>query len=100
MTHQQHGYPVDYTAQNAREFSALRGVELIDAKVNQRGELVVTFDVSVSDPATAEQRMRAFAGALLPMEEEPESVRFEELGRGIVPMPDSKIVPIPDFTKD
>lgn|ERR1700674_3444905 len=92
MTHNKDGYPVDYTAQNAREFDALQGIELIDARVNPNGELVAIFDLSHSNTATAEQRLLSFAGALLPAGEEPETVRFDDL-----PPSDSKVVPLPGF---
>lgn len=92
MTHTKDGYPIDYTAQNAREFNALRGIELIDARVNQNGELVAIFTLSASDKATAEQRIRKFADALLPVDEAPESVQFDTL-----PPPDSNVVPLPDL---
>lgn len=95
MTHNKSAYPVDYTAQNARELNALRGIELIDAKVSQNGELVAVFDVSLADAAGVERGLRSFVDALLPSGEEPESVKFEELRGDIVPMPDSKVVPMP-----
>jgi hypothetical protein len=93
MTHNKDGYPVDYTAQNAREFNALKGIELIDARVNQNGELVAIFDLSASDPVTAEQRLRKFAEALLPAGEEPETVQVDTL-----PPSDSNVVPLPGLT--
>lgn len=92
MTHNKDAYPIDYTAQNAREFNALKGIELIDARVNQDGELVAIFALSASDTATAEQRLRKFADALLADGEEPESVQFDTL-----PPSDSNVVPLPNL---
>lgn len=94
MTHNKDRYPIDYTAQNAREFNALKGVELIDARVSQDGELVATFSLSASDAAIAQQRLRKFVGALLPDGEEPESVQFDTL----LPS-DSNVVPLPELPR-
>lgn len=85
----------DYTAQNARDFNALRGIELVDARVNRDGELIAIFDVSVPDPETTEKRLQSFANALLPADEDPESVKFEELAGDVVALPSSKVVPLP-----
>ncbi len=100
MTHNRKDYPIDYTAQNAREFNALRGIELIDANVNKKGELVAVFEVSATQPTRVEQALRSFVDALLPSGEEPENVKFEELSGDIVPMPDSNIVPMPDLAEE
>jgi len=90
MSHNKNHYPVDYTAQNAREFNALRGIELIEARVNQEGELVAIFEVSASMKATAEQHLRSFADALLQADDEPETVQFDQLSPS-----DSNVVQLP-----
>lgn len=95
MTHNKDGYPIDYTAQNAREFNALKGIELIDARVNKDGGLVAIFALSASDTATVEQRLQKFTDALLAAGEEPESVQFDTL-----PPSDSNVVPLPDLPHD
>jgi hypothetical protein len=100
MTHTNTDYPIDYTAQNAREFNALRGIELIDANVNKNGELVAVFDVSATQPKGIELALRSFVDALLPSGEEPENIKFEELSGDIVPIPDSNIVPMPGVTEE
>jgi len=100
MTHNKRHYPVDYTAQNAREFKAVRGVELLDATVNRDGELVVVFDVSRSDATSVQERIRSFASALLAADEDPEKVKIEELSGDLAPMPDSKVVPIRGPSED
>jgi hypothetical protein len=100
MTNNKRHNPVDYTAQNAREFNALRGVELLDATVNRDGELVVVFDVSTSDATSADERIRSFVDVLLPADEDPETVKIDELLGDVVSMPDSKVLPIRGLSED
>jgi hypothetical protein len=63
--------------------------------VNTDGQLVAIFDVSGVDSDTVETRLRSFADALIPADEEYASFEFEELSGDVVPMPESKVIPMP-----
>src|SRR5258706_14870640 len=71
LIHNKDGYPVDYTAQNAREFNALNGIELIDARGNQNGQFIGIFDLAASYAGTDEQHLRPVAGVLVPTAKNP-----------------------------
>jgi hypothetical protein len=77
------------------ELEALRGIELIKARVSREGELEVDFYVSDAD-VPAEERAQLLLNYLIPDGEKPESVTFTELTGEIEPMPHSNVVQLRD----
>ncbi len=88
--------PPDYSAMHRRELEAVRGIELIKARVSREGELEVDLYVSDAD-VPAEERAQLFLNYLIPQGEKPESVTFIELKGEIEPMPHSNVVQLRDL---
>jgi hypothetical protein len=100
MTHRKSGrYPYDYTATNARDFNDLKGIKLIEANLTRNGKLIAVFEVPALD-VRVKKSLKWLADVVLTSEDEPQTIKYEKLGGGIEPLPDPKILPMPDFAKD
>jgi hypothetical protein len=88
--------PPDYSAMHRRELEAVRGIELVKARVSREGELEVDFYVLDAD-VPAEHRAELFLNYLIPEGEKPESVTFTELTGEIQSIPESKVVQLRDL---